>query len=44
MIMRKFREAEYETKLKRVAVVQNNTFNNRWYKEENLVFYQKEDK
>ena len=42
MITKKFRESEFESKLKRAAVVQNRVFNNRRYKEGDSDFYQEE--
>ena len=43
-ITKKFREVEYETKLKKAPKVQNKRFINRRHDEGDSVFYQKEDK
>ena len=44
LMMKRFREAEYENKLEKASVVQNRVFNNVRYKEGDSVYYQEENK
>ena len=44
LIMKRFREADYEDKLEKAVIVQNRVFNNIRYREGDLVYYQEENR